>query len=212
MTTIGDPTPPAAPQQLDLSIPKRLFAALLSLGLFAIFGATYYYRQTITEAAPACTDGPDGCVVYVDRLPDAALVIALLALAAIVGLIAATGRLWTIKVAGVEAAPVTDTAIVADGTDEAKKVEKEIERAERTRAIRQGNPQSPGEVWQTIPVGIRQKADAQWDSWFPGHSLALDVAENIGTIANTSTPYYLKATNPENHEIVLLRIGQPRPR
>jgi hypothetical protein len=205
MSSKGDPTPPAKPKAktIELSAGKRWLTGILSIGLFVLLGVGYLYHDTITQAAPSCTDGPAGCVVYVDRLPDASLVVALLALATIVGVISATGRLWTFEVSGVKAGPVPDETVAAvpPGSIEEKVVKK-------SSANHASPSAEPAQVWTSIPVDVRHKADEQWAAWFPGHSLATDVSENIGTGEMHDKPaYYLSAVNPDTKEDVLLRVG-----
>lgn len=129
--------PPDEPSSHHLVLPPGSRVALGVVAILLAWVAASYasatYSVTVLAPGAACkTVSPSECLAQVSKIPDTALVIALLVAAAIAALMALTGFVWTISIGGASMSPAE--------TVSAKTVPEERVSGKEIRAINVGAP------------------------------------------------------------------------
>lgn len=168
----------------SLGVRGRIASAVVGAVVSTGFVGYVLWQRQKTVTTPECANGPTGCVARVTDTPDSAVAIALLFVAAMFLLIAATGRVFKVSLpGGTTVEPMAST--VQDKPPGVRPVQS-------VTGIRAG---SSGGVaaWRALPPDVRMAAENLWYEWNPDSDG--DVARNLLKVERTPGkgphPYYL---------------------
>jgi hypothetical protein len=184
----------------------RIFSALLGVVVAAVvwlYVAVWDLKNTV-----ACPQATTDCTVSVTRTPDTNVVVALLIVAAVALLAAATGRMWTISLGGATFTPSAATVNVSSSTQ--TEVDKAAPASTSRPKVVAGKTKSV-DLFQELPLDVSTAAAYGWRREHPGLRLSDGLREWRVTSPTSGPPtYFLRAADPTGAES-WLKVTEPAP-
>lgn len=191
-------TNPPAPATNVVSVAVRIASGLVGVSSLALGATLARIPADRRVAAPACMDAPPGCVVVTDEF-SYSIPLALTALAALLLLIAITGRLWTIKFGDNSIA--ADSPRVVPATTEQVDTETKPAPAEQSPK-HQPQETSPSDLFAdlyTEDPAVAKAIDDAWRDWYD-MTVTDKIVEYRRSSGKGNHSWFVKAKSPGGEE------------
>jgi hypothetical protein len=203
---------PTLNERVRVSGGWRKVAAALGVALLAGVAAYLSWPRTATVVVSGCTPTKDvPCTAVVTGTPEDAVTIALLVVAVYLVVIAASGVIPTLTIAGNSI--TTDAPTARESSEkEAKGVDPVAPQPEPDAALR-NLLNRPDEdllslrLYQALPPDVRTVAEGLWAEWGYGLPLALSIRQVRHEKGQGNYPWFIESDTPDGLRVIRATKG-----